>query len=333
MAAQKSISSPAQRLPTPARARTAADGIGCRARVPDRRTSHRARAGLCKLAAGLGIAVLALLNTSASPTAGTAPGTHFVDHGGPLLHTAQIHLLYWGSHWPATGTYFPTPDQITAALQTLLVGPYLNALAQYRGIQPAVLRSSTIVTTSNPHNRFDDHDISNFLNAQLDAGVVPGPDPDNQSLYIVVLPVGISASGYRYELDGEHDYYKRHGHRIHFMWTAASGSLDSATRIMSHELVESITDPEGSAIRGVSATCDPGGWCEIADPCFDTSIVNGVAVSPYWSEQAHACIAPNVTTTGRPKPLVPVPRTSPPGRAPTAYCVRGQSPVRRILFC
>jgi hypothetical protein len=110
MAAQKSISNPTRRLPAPQQARTAADGVDCRARVPDRGRSHRARAGLRELAAGLGIAVLALLNTSAPPTAGTvpAPATHFVDHGRPILHTAQIHLLYWGSHWPATGIYFPT---------------------------------------------------------------------------------------------------------------------------------------------------------------------------------------------------------------------------------
>jgi hypothetical protein len=289
MAAQKSINTRGRQLPAPQQAR-----------VPKRANSCRARTGLRKLAAGLGIAVLALLPASASPTAGGVlpPGTaHFVDHGGPILHTAQIHLLYWGGHWPATGIYFPTTTQITAALQTLLVGPYLNGLAQYRHIQPAVLRSSTIVTTSNPHNGFDDHDIAAFLNTQFDAGVVPGPDPDNQSLYLVVLPVGISASGYRYEFDGEHDYYTRHGQRIHFVWAAASGRLDSATRIISHELVEAITDPEGSAIRGVSRICDQEAWCEIADVCFDTSLVNGVAVSPYWSEQAHACVVPNMTST------------------------------------
>jgi hypothetical protein len=309
MAAQKSISTPARRLPAPQRARTHADHVGCRARVPDRGRSHPARAGLRTLAAGLGTAVLVLLNTTAYPTARTlpAPGTaHFVDHGGPILHTAQLHLLYWGSHWPASGIYFPTPAQITAALQTLLIGPYLNGLAQYRGIQPAVLRRSAIVTTSDPHSGFDHHDISNFLNAQLDGGVVPGPDPDNQTLYIVVLPVGITASGDRYELDGEHYSYKRHGQRIHVVWAAASGRLDSATRIMSHELVESITDPEGSAIRGVSRTCDQGGWCEIADVCFDTSLVNGVAVSPYWSERAHACVAPDRTST-RVRPVAVLP--------------------------
>ncbi len=286
-------------MPAPAArvhlALTASHGVGHRSRVPDQGKSPRARAGLRQLAAGLAIALLAPLHTGAAPTAAAVPApgtTHFLDHGGPVLHTAQIYLLYWGSHWPATGIYFPTPTQITAAFQTVLAGPYLSGLAQYRGIQPPVLRGSTIVTTSNPHNGFDEHDVANFLNTQLDAGLVPGPDADNQTLYIVVLPVGISAGGHLYQFDGEHYYYQRHGQRIHIVWAADSGSLDGATRIMTHELVESITDPEGTAILGASPTCEQNGWCEIADVCFDTSLVNGVAVSPYWSEHAHACVAP-----------------------------------------
>lgn len=280
-------------------ARNAVVGVAWRLFAPDRPNSDRARARLRKLAAGVGIAAVALLNSSAAqPAAVVRPhGTaHFVDRGGPVLRGAQVYLLYWGSHWPATGIYFPTTGQITAAFRTLLTGPYLSGLAQYRGIGPAVLRGSTVVTTSEPHNGFNDHDIKDFLNAQLDADVVPSPDASNQTLYIVVLPVGISAGGDSSEFDGEH-YYKRHGQRIHFVWAAASGTLDGATRIISHELVESLTDPEGNAVRGVSRTCDQGGWCEIADICSDTRIVSGAAVSPYWSERARACVAPDVAST------------------------------------
>jgi hypothetical protein len=281
-------------------ARNAVVGVGWRLSASDRPNSHRARARLRKLAAGVGIAIVTLLNTSAAQPAAVVgpPGTaHFVDRGGPVLRGAQVYLLYWGSHWPATGIYFPTPGEITAAFRTLLGGPYLSGLAEYRGIGPAVLRGFRVVTTSEPHNGFDDHEVADFLNAQLDADIVPSRDPDNQTLYIVVLPVGISAGGDSSEFDGEHYYYKRHGQRIHFVWAAASGTLDGATRIISHELVESLTDPEGNAIRGVSRTCDQGGWCEIADICTDTDIVSGVAVSPYWSEQAHACVAPDVAST------------------------------------
>jgi hypothetical protein len=338
MATQKPTSYRGVRPPARQGARTVADGVGCRSRVPDGATSHRVRVGLRKLAAGVGIAVLVLLHTSASPRAGAvpapAPGTaRFVDHGGPVLHAAQIHLLYWGSAWTTTGESSPTPDQITAAARSVVTGPYLTGLAEYRGIRPAVLRGSTVVTSSDPQRGFHDDEVSDFLNAQLDARVVPAPDPDNQTLYIVVLPVGVSAGGDSAEFAGEHSYYTRHGQRIHFAWTADSGSLAAATWILSHELVESLTDPDGSAILGVSGTCEQGGWCEIADICPGTAVVNSVAVDPYWSERAHACVAIDLTSTTVPPQrrgphvtatpqacLTAVPRARPRPHRPTDPC-------------
>src|SRR6476620_9357610 len=100
-------------------------------------TTHKA--GFRKFAASVAIALITLTNTTASATAGAipAPGTvRFVDHGGPVLHTAQVNLAYWGSSWIASGTSHPTPDQITAAIHTLIAGPYMSGLAQYRDITP-----------------------------------------------------------------------------------------------------------------------------------------------------------------------------------------------------
>ena len=94
-------------------------------------TTHKA--GFRKFAAGVGIALITLTHITASATAGAipTPGTvRFLDHGGPVLHTAQLNLAYWGSSWIASGTSYPTPDQITAALHTLTAGPYLTGLAQ-----------------------------------------------------------------------------------------------------------------------------------------------------------------------------------------------------------
>lgn len=295
--------------------RTAVDGVHRRARLPNRAKPDRARVALRKLAAS--VAAVALLNTGASPTAGAVPApatTRFVDNGGPILHRAQVYLLYWGRAWAAaTGTSSPTPDQISAEFGWVVNGPYLSGLAEYRGIRPPVLRGSTVVTTSGPHRSFDDDDVSDFLDAQLDAGVVPGPDLNNQTLYIVVIPVGASARDGSH-FDGEHNYYTRHGRRIHYAWAADSGSLARATRIMSHELVESVTDPEGSAVGGVSRACAQSGWCEIADVCSDTSVVDGVAVSPYWSEKARACIAPTLAGTTVPLPAR-APRAAPASKA------------------
>jgi hypothetical protein len=125
-----------------------------------------------------------VLYTGAPPRALAEPGpAHFVDRGGPVLRSAQIYLLYWGSAWTSTGTSLPTPDQITADFRWIVTGPYLTGLAEYRDIQPAALRAATVVASSDPHHGFDDDSIRHFLDTQLDAGIVPDPDPNNQTLY------------------------------------------------------------------------------------------------------------------------------------------------------
>jgi hypothetical protein len=256
-------------------------------------TTHKT--GLRKVAAGIGIAFVTLIHTSASPTAGAlpAPGTvRFIDRGGPVLNKADVYLLYWGNTWTTSGTSYPTPDQITTAITTLLGGPYLSGLAQYRGIKPAALRGSTVITSSDPPPAFTDEQVGDFLDTQLDAGLVPETDRDHQALYIVVLPVGAYPAGDSHFV-GAHTYYERHGQRIAFAWTADSASLATATQTITHELVESITDPEGSAVLGVAGTCHQNGWCEIADICPDPRIVDGVTAEPYWSNLAGACIAPD----------------------------------------
>jgi hypothetical protein len=251
-------------------------------------------AALRKLAAGAA-ATLAIVVSSGPPLAAAAPvpptgSGRFLDHHGPVLRAVQLQLIYWGSAWTATGVLNPSPEQITTAMRTVLAGPYLSGLAQYRGIGAGLVRGSRRITASDPPDRFTYKDVTSFLDAQLDAGSAPAPDPDNQTLYVVVMPTGIHSN--KAGLAGEHNYYIRHGQRIHFVWTADSASLASATRIMSHELVESATDPEGSAILGVPGTCSPGGWCEIADICPASGVLDGVTVESYWSNLAGGCVVP-----------------------------------------
>ena len=63
------------------------------------------------------------------------------------------------------------------------------------------------------------------------------------------------------------------------------------TWVFSHELVESVTDPEGSAITGTG--CNQGGWCEIGDVCTaNTAVINGVTVQRYWSQVDGQCVVP-----------------------------------------
>ena len=258
--------------------------------------SNRPAPGLRKLTAGVSLVVAVLVAAGASLTAAAAPepgAARFVDHGGPVLHAVQLHLIYWGRAWTHTPPASPTPDQITTALQTVLDSSYLSGLAQYRGIGRGSVRGSTVITTSDPSPGFTDDDISAFLDGQIDAGTVPGPDDGNQTLYAVIIPAGVHSGGGN--LDGAHSYDTRHDRRIHLLWTADSGDLARATRITSHELVEAVTDPEGSAVSGTEGTCHEDGWCEIADVCSWAAVLDGVTVLSYWSNLAQACVVPGWT--------------------------------------
>ncbi len=109
----------------------------------------------------------------------------------------------------------------------------------------------------------------------------------------MIVPAGIHSGEGNFA--GEHSYDQRQGQRIHYLWTADSANLDGATGIMSHELVEAVTDPEGSAVSGAAGTCHQHGWCEIADVCSWTAVLDGVTVLSYWSNLAQACVVPGWT--------------------------------------
>jgi hypothetical protein len=236
-------------------------------------------------------AVVAVISAGPSVPAAAFPGSvKFLDHHGPVLRAMQLYLIYWGGAWAAEPAPDPTADQITDAMRTMLAGSYLTGLAQYRGIGRGVLRGSAVITTSQPPPGFTNRQVTGFLDSQLDAGAVPQPDADNQTLYVVIMPTG-AYYGPAFAL-GIHAYYAHHGRRIHYVWAAASARLDLATSTLSHEVVESATDPEGSGFRGVAGACDQDGWCEIVDVCSATSVLDGITVSSYWSNQTGGCVVP-----------------------------------------
>jgi hypothetical protein len=273
-------------------------------------TAKNLPAKLRKLMVTAGIAlslstVVAASATVAAPAASLA--TRFADHGGRVLSSARVYPIYWGRYWAPDRVASPTPDEITQALRTVLAGSYLAELAQYRDIGAAVLHGSHVITTSDPRGQFANRDIEAFLDAQFDAGVLPGPD--EQAVYVVTIPPGIY-SGESDELSGEHGYYRRDGHRVHYAWITDSEVLDGATQTTTHEIVESVTDPEGSAILGSPGTCDGERWCEIADICPGGVKLHGVMVKPYWSNTADRCVAPAPPTVATCESHLPTLATS-----------------------
>lgn len=220
----------------------------------------------------------------------------FVDEHGLVLPNPQLYLIYWGRAWAVAPT--PTAAQVTDAVGTLMASDYLTGLTQYRGSGRGALRGTTLVATSDPHDGFTDRQVAGFVDDQISAGTVPGPDPDNQTVYGVVMPTGVTTGAATW---GMHNYFTRSGQRIHYAWFTNVGDLDSITEVVSHEFVESATDPEGTGFGGVKGTCDEPSWCEIADVCESTlSVIDGITVQAYWSNRDNNCIAPG---SGSPAPI------------------------------
>jgi hypothetical protein len=166
----------------------------------------------------------------------------------------------------------------------------MTGLQQYRDIGLGYLLGSTIVTSSNPPNNFQNSDVSNLIASLISNGSIPNVDATNQTLYMVIMPQGINSASAG--IIGEHTYYTdSSSRRVHFGWVTNNGTLADVTTIFSHELVESCTDPEGSAILGTPGTCSGGGWCEIGDVCEGTDgVVGGVSVQSYWSQKDGKCV-------------------------------------------
>ena len=211
----------------------------------------------------------------------------FVDRHGLVLSRELLYLIYWGSAWTYLSTT-PKADQVTSAVRTMLASGYLTGLTQYRGVGRGEVRASTVLASSEPPDGFTDDDVARFVRDQIAAGTIAGPDAGNQTVYGVVMPPGIKPD----HAEGEHNTFRGHGQTIHYAWFANAGSLHALTGIMSHEIVEAATDPEGDGFIGVDGTCSQEGWCEIADVCSSAGVVDGVAVRSYWSDEAGKCIIP-----------------------------------------
>jgi hypothetical protein len=235
----------------------------------------------------------------AGPAAGEAPGggatINFTDHGGLILDHVHVHLIFWGTAWGTGAT--PSVGAVSDAVINMMSGPYMSALNQYRGAGKGTLTGITIVSSgvgsspANPPNPFSNGNVETLISNLLTAQRVPSPATDGQLLYVVITPPGVSSN--QANVIGEHTFFGLAGRNAHYAWITNNGTLANVTVIFSHELVESVTDPEGSAILGDPGTCNQGGWCEIGDVCGSTGVINGVTVQSYWSQRDKACIVPD----------------------------------------
>lgn len=231
---------------------------------------------------------------AARPATEGVRGTVVVDGGGLVLTNIQLQLIFWGTHWVNASI-----TDVTNAVRSILGSNYMSSLLQYRGAGGGQLLGTFSVTSgvgtspADPPNPFTNNDVSTLIANLIHAGSVPAPT--NQIVYMVMMPPGV-ASG-QAGIIGEHTYFNFTGANAHYGWVMNDGTRDYVTTVFSHELVETCTDPEGTAIQLDSppiCTHNPNSWCEIGDVCNSTDVIGAmsVRVQSYWSQRDGKCVVP-----------------------------------------
>ena len=218
--------------------------------------------------------------------------------GGPQIVNTPMQLVFWGAGWATSVN--PSMASVTASVKTMLAGPYLSQMTQY-GYQSVTLLGTTYVSSPGPNVNYATTDAGELVWNMIDQGMFPEPDePGGRILYMVVMPPGtnppppaLGAHSDPWDFDPPAD--------VDYAWVGwvGFGPQDVITKVLSHELVEAISDPEPDSPAWVmNRTLNLGN--EIGDACNQTDDYwNGQLLQAYWSQAYRACVLP--LGTGRPE--------------------------------
>ena len=235
-------------------------------------------------------------------------------YGGHVLSHVKVDLVVWdtwsyGKSVPLTGT-----RSIASFLGGITTSPYLDWLSEYDTPTQHIKRGTLerVYTVHPPAaangTTVSDTAVADGLRAMIADGRLPRPSTNR--LYVVLLRSGQTVftpdGNSRSDFCAYHDTASfSSASAVYFAvipyevgnrgCKAASTAFDSVTTVMSHELVEAITDP-GIGLNKI-AWYDAGNG-EIGDICAGVSspapVVGGdgvrYVVQREWSNRAHACI-------------------------------------------
>ncbi len=231
---------------------------------------------------------------------------------GSVIQNPDILPIFWGPYWPGSGAM--TVATIMGALNSIVSGPYLRGLAQYGFGGPARVRLPRIDRTSNGitlpapgpgvnQSATVDSVVANYLDGLLTDDSIENVDDNHELVVIVFLDPSIpnsinsNAAGQVTTVSGDNGPIEKFeflddNTRFQRCWISTSSQqLSTVSQTMTHELVEAISDPFNS---GWHQTVPPPGANagQIGDVCNQPGLVNGVAVTAYWSNADGACIVP-----------------------------------------
>lgn len=248
----------------------------------------------------------------------------FTNHGGPVVASPQIKVLFWGSSWLDTA-HTAQASNLTQFLANLLNSSLMNLLAQYGVGSGQLLKTGfTDITVS---GILTDSGIRQQLQKYFNVGSLPEPDGNQVHFIFLDESISVNDSGQGLVLCspsgdtafGYHNFFiTSKGNPVYY---AVVPSLSDAclqetcngdpsctlatsdtqeqrrTEVATHEFAELVTDPQ------LNAWVDNAGN-EIGDVCAGQSQDVTVAgrtwrVQKEWDNAANSC---TVGTAGPPPP-------------------------------
>jgi uncharacterized protein (TIGR03382 family) len=240
---------------------------------------------------------------------------HMNYHGGRVLEAPRFYNIYWGSYWASHEDEVAWFDGFTREVApSRELASQVVEYATPSQTPTAGTYAATLVVNEDPAALITDADFSNFIANQIQAAAVPQPDEHN--VYTVFLAPGVKiqnedkAVGYHTVTNG--------GVReimVHFdNYVLDIASRDVAAVTYSHEMAETITDP------------DMDGWYddalgyagEVGDVCEGhLALVGTYTIQQEWSNAEGQCMA------FRDVPLPPSGGVCPPGTVLTGADCQG----------
>jgi hypothetical protein len=219
----------------------------------------------------------------------TQPGNAVFVNNGLVWANTKICLIFAGKAWKTPDLAELKTDTVTA-INSILSSSYFNGLQEY-GVKTVQLSGSPFISPTGleVQNKFLSSDIADAISNCISKKILP--QPTDQLLYLVILPPNIQNADAN--LIGLHAMDPFNNDNIYFAWVTNNGDLSDLTVSISHELVESITNPGGnrSGVVGGGGGClQAGDPCEICDICTSSYKIGNYMVSQYWSQSKSVCI-------------------------------------------
>jgi hypothetical protein len=188
-------------------------------------------------------------------------------HGGALLPNVEVQALYYGSDWSNNSTYYSQTGYLEGFLNNIVHGSYMDMLGKDGyGVGRGSFDGGKISRANIDKSQYlTDSQLQSTLQGYIDNGVLKAPDSNR--LYVIYVEDNVAVStGFG---NSQNDFLGYHGA---FAGTDASGNaadihyavitypggsvgnaslpwlsaLDQLTEVTSHELAESVTDPNAN---------------------------------------------------------------------------------------